>query len=106
MIFSVDINGDAVGVDSLADVVGRTRNFPRMIVGISLTGGTAIGDSGSDVFVENTKVATVYNSRVDDRPNRDDIIPQRIPVPAGAAISAPVVDAAPDVCFLTIYTEP
>ncbi|MHC4510514.1 MAG: hypothetical protein ACYTAO_16430 [Planctomycetota bacterium] len=106
MIISVDVNGDAVGADSLADVVGRTRAFPRVITGIALTGGSAIGDTGSDVFIENTKVATVYNSSTNARPNRDDIIPQNIPVPANAAISAPVVDAAPAACVLTLYTNP
>jgi hypothetical protein len=106
MIISVDMNGDAVGVDSLADVVGRQRAFPRVITGLALTGSAVIGDAGSDVFVENTKVATLYNSSTNVRPNRDDIIPQNIPVPAQAAISAPVVDAAGSACNLTIYTQP
>jgi len=105
-VIRVDVNSVAVGADGLGTDSGKRRSWPRVITGIALVGGSAIGDTGVDIFVETTKVATVYNDLVQPAPTKDNITPQRIPVPAQAEISAPVVDVAPAACFLYLYTQP
>ena len=106
MIIRQDVNSIAVGADGLATHPGKRRTWPRVITGLALVGGSAIGDTGVDIFVEATWVATLYNDLVQPAPTKDNITPQRIPVPANAQITAPVVDAAPAACFLYIYTSP
>lgn len=105
-IIRADINTVAVGDDGLGSDPGKRRPWNRVITGLALVGGSAIADSGVDIFVETTKVATVYNDVVQGAPTKDNITPQRIPVPAGSNIEAPVKDAAPAACFLYIFTSP
>jgi hypothetical protein len=106
MIIREDINGDAVGVDSFADQPGAVAAFARTIVGAALCGSAAIGDAIIDLFVENTKVATLANTKTNVEPNRDDIIPMAVPVPAGARIGVHVTDAAGSACNAVVYTSP
>lgn len=105
-VIRVDVNSIAVGADGLGSDDAKRRPWPRVITGVALVGGSAIADTGVDIFVETTKVGTFFNDLVQSAPTKDNITPQRVPVPAHAQITAPVVDAAPAACFLYIYTSP
>jgi len=84
----------AVGLDHLADNRYVTSGLNRMIVGIAFVGSAAAGDCAVDVFVGSQHVATLYNSTTGLGVTKDDVLSYRVPVPAGARLSAPVVEAS------------
>lgn len=81
-----------VNYDLLRDETWKRSSQGRMMVGIGLAGSAAEGDSEVEVYVNSELVANLYNTDT-GFPNRDDILPVRIMVPAGGELVAKVVDA-------------
>jgi len=66
----------------------------RALTGLALTGSAATLDSGVDVFIDTVFIGRFYNTRANAPPNADDLIKVGpLAWPAGARLSAPVIDA-------------
>jgi hypothetical protein len=82
-----------VGYDLLVGLPWSRSPANRIITGIGYTGSAAIGDSAVDVFVDEVRIGTFYNTRL-GMGNKDDIFPQPGNfVPAGALVRVIVTDA-------------
>lgn len=80
----------AVHTDLLDGNAQARRPWGRMIIAVGFCGSAAIGDALIDLFVEDTKVMDVANTKLGLFPNNDDMVPCRLPIPAGALLRAVV----------------
>lgn len=84
----------AVGDDVLANDLNKQAGVTRILRSVGFTGSAAAADAALDIFVQNVKVATVYNTTTAAPPKHDDRIPINVIVPRGAEVSAICTDAA------------
>lgn len=81
-----------VGTDLLAGERFKEQPNPRVLEGVALKGSAAGGDTVVDLLIEETRIATLFNTNT-GFPNEDDIIGMNVQVPANAEITAIVTDA-------------
>lgn len=87
-IFQSVLTSNAALTDVLADNRMNTSPGPRIITRVALTGSAAVGDASIDLYIEDTMVAQIINTRLGLAPNEEDMVPQALPVPATARIRA------------------
>lgn len=68
------------------------RPWARHLTIGRLTGGAAIGDTKADVYVEDTRVASLESTRTGLMGNKDDDQPIQAPVPPNAQIRLVITD--------------
>lgn len=81
-----------VGYDLADGTNWQAVGFDRMLNGAALKGSAAAGDSKVDIFIDQEKVAELFNTGV-GFPNMDDMYPLEVPVPAFSKIRILVTDA-------------
>lgn len=81
-----------LGFDMFRDEPWTVSDEDRAITGLGVTGSAAAGDSAIDLLVNLQRALRKYNQTT-GFPNMDNVQPLSVYVPAGAKISAPVVDA-------------
>lgn len=64
----------------------------RVLVGAALKGSAAAGDTEVDLLVDETRIATLFNSNT-GFPNDDDVVPMGYGISANMEVSAIVRDA-------------
>jgi len=85
-----------VGYDLLTGNVDARATDSRVICGVACLGGGAVGDCGFELWIDNNKVGTYFNTSTALAPDKQkDIIDANTYVKAGALIQAKVIDAAP-----------
>lgn len=83
-----------VGADLFDGEVFARAPQDRVVTGLALRGSAAAGDSEVDFYIDEVRVADMFNNNT-GFPNNDDLIPmENLGVPAGAQLRAIVVDAA------------
>ena len=83
-----------VGADLFDGEVWARAPQDRILTGIAYTGSAVIGDTEIEVYIDEVRVGSFFNSKL-LTPDGDDIMPlEDLGVPAGAQIRALVVDAA------------
>jgi len=96
VVSTVAFGTAVIGYDLLSNKPEARVGQARKITSIGLTGGTAAGDCAVEIWVDNTKIGTYYNTRAGDACSvNDDMKPAATYVKSGALIQAKVIDAAP-----------
>lgn len=81
-----------LGFDMFRDEPWTVSDEDRMITGLGVTGSAAGGDAAIDLLIGQVRAVRKFNQTT-GFPNMDNVQPLDVGVPAGAKISAPVVDA-------------
>lgn len=81
-----------VGYDLLTDNRQQVLPYPRVILGLKLTGSAAAGDTKVELWVGERRIGEYFNTNT-GYGNADDIQPVNTPVPPGTPIHLIVVDA-------------
>lgn len=81
-----------VGYDLAVDQRWKEQPNNRVLVGVALRGSVAAGDTEVDLYVDETRIATLFNNST-GFPDNDDVVSMNILVPGGAEFSAVVQDA-------------
>lgn len=83
-----------VGADLFEGKVWARSPADRVLQGVSYTGSAVVGDTEIEVFVDETRIGSYFNSKL-LTPNIDDMFAVgNLGVPAGALLRAMVLDAA------------
>lgn len=92
--YTVSIAAASAPLDTDLFANERFKEQPndRVLQGAALTGSAAAGDASVDILIDETRIATLFNSRT-AFPDNDDLVPLGIMIPAGAEMSAIVTDA-------------
>lgn len=81
-----------VGFDLADGERWKEQGNDRVLLGVALCGSAAEGDSEVDLFVDETRIATIFNTKL-LFPDEDDLIDIGVQVPANSEFSAVVIDA-------------
>ena len=82
-----------VGYNLFSDQVWSRSPMDRALDGIGLRGSAAAGDTEIEVYIDETRIGTFFNSSTGFA-NVDDLLPlERLGIPAGAELRAIVRDA-------------
>lgn len=81
-----------VGFDLASGARWKEQANDRVMVAIGLCGSAAEGDTEVDVFIDETRIATVFNTKL-LFPDEDDMLETGVIVPANAEVSFVVQDA-------------
>lgn len=65
----------------------------RVLTGVALAGSAAAGDTEVDIFVDETRITTLFNSKIGFPDNDDLVVLESLFIPASGEISALVKDA-------------
>lgn len=84
-----------LNADLLADTIYKRSPYARTLNSVAMTGSAAAGDTAVDLFIDEVRVASIVNSAT-GFPQQDaaTIFVGSLGIPAGAAITATVTDAA------------
>ncbi len=82
-----------VGFDMAEGQRWKEQGNDRVLTGLALCGSAAEGDSEVDVFVDETRIGTFFNTKL-LFPDEDDVIEVGVIVPANSEVSLVVQDAA------------
>jgi len=96
-----------VGADLFLGEVWARSPVDRVLNGIAYTGSAVIGDTEIEVFIDEVRVGSFFNSALLVPQVDRDLVPlESLGVPAGAQLRALVVDAAAtSVVFTTAALE-
>lgn len=84
-----------VGADLFAGQVWARTPQDRVLNGVAYTGSAVIGDTEIEVYIDEVRVGSFFNSALLTPQVDRDIMPlESLGVPAGAQLRANVVDAA------------
>jgi len=93
---SVAFGTAIVGYDVLIGVPEQRVSYPRTISAIGVTGGSAAGDCGVELWVDGIKRGTYFNTATGAAADKQrDLKDADTYVPANALIQCKVIDAAP-----------
>lgn len=81
-----------VGFDLAAGERWKEQGNDRVLIGLALCGSAAEGDTEVDVFIDETRIGTFFNTKL-LFPDEDDLIAVGVIVPANSELSVIVQDA-------------
>jgi len=96
-----------VGADLLAGQVWARTPQDRVLNGVAYTGSAVIGDTEIEMYIDEVRVGSFFNSALLTPQVDRDIVPlESLGVPGGAQLRANVVDAAAtSVVFVMVSLE-
>lgn len=96
-----------VGADLFSGQVYARSPQDRVLTGIAFTGSAVIGDAEIDLFIDEIRIGSFFNTALlTPQVDRDVQTLESLGVPAGAQLRAIVVDAvATSIAYVTVLLE-
>jgi len=83
-----------IGADLFTGEVYARAPQNRVLTGFAYTGSAVVGDTEVDLFIDEVRIGSFFNSKL-LTPDNDDLVPlESLGIPAGAQLRCIVVDAA------------